>query len=86
MEGLKKRMDTMEKKMKEIKRTIIDRPKEQDEEKVARITNLVTEGIGRTETGNKQQEKEEEREETKKEVKKLKRLMEDREKRERKNN
>jgi len=86
MEGLEKKIDTMEKKMKEIERATIDRSKEEDEERVARITNLVTEQIGRTETGEKQQEEEEEREETKKEVMKLKRSMENRERRERKNN
>jgi len=68
----------MEKEMKEIERATINRSKEEDEERVAK-TNLVTERIGRTETGKKQQKEEEEREETKKEVKKLKRLMEDRE-------
>jgi len=47
---------------------------------------LVTERIGRTETGKRQQEEEGERGETKKEIKKLKRMMESREKRERKNN
>jgi len=56
MEGLEKRIDTMEKKMEEIERATINRPKEEDEERVARITNLVTETIlriGRTETGKK---------------------------------
>jgi len=72
--------------MKEIERATIDRSKEEDKERVARITNLVTERIGKTETGKKQQEEEEGRKETKKEVKKLKRLMEDRKSRERKNN
>jgi len=62
-EEWKKKMDTMEKKMKEIERATIDRSKE---ERVARITNLVTERIGRTETRKKQHEEEEEREETKK--------------------
>jgi len=52
---------------------------------VCHITD-VTERIGRTETGKRQQEEEGEREETKKEIKKLKRLMGDRERRERKNN
>jgi len=32
-------MDTMEKKMKEIERTIIDRHKEKTEQRVARITD-----------------------------------------------
>jgi len=36
MEGLKKKIDTMEKKMKEIERAPIDRSKEGDEERVAR--------------------------------------------------
>jgi len=67
-------------------RATINRSKEEGEERVARITNLITERTGGTETGKKQQEEEEEREETKKEVKKLKGLMEDRERRERKNN
>jgi len=66
VEGLEKRMDTMEKKMKEIERTIIDRHKEEEEERVVRITNLVTERISRTETGKRQQEEEGERKETKK--------------------
>jgi len=44
----------MEKKMKEIERTTINRSREEDEERVAKITNLVTERIGRTETGKKQ--------------------------------
>jgi len=58
-------------KENERNRATINRFKEEDEERVARITNLVTERIGRTETGKKQQEEEEEREQTKKEVKKL---------------
>jgi len=41
----------MEKEMKEVGRTIIDRHKEEEEERVARITNLVTERMGSTETG-----------------------------------
>jgi len=41
VEGLEKRMDTMENKMKEIERTTINRPKEEEKEKVARITNLI---------------------------------------------
>jgi len=47
---------------------------------------LVTGWIGRTETGKKQQEEEEKREETEKEIRKWKRLMEDRERRNKKNN
>jgi len=78
--------DGKENEEKEIERATIDRSKEEDEERIARITNLVTERIVRTETGKKQQEEKEEREQTKKEVKKLKRLMEDRKRRERKNN
>jgi len=54
MEGLEKRIDTMEKKMKEIERATINMSKEEDEERIARITNLVTERIGRTETGKRQ--------------------------------
>jgi len=71
--------------MKKIERTIIDRQKEEEEERVDRITNLVAEWIGRTETEKRRQEEEGEREETKKEIKKLKRMIEDRQKRERKN-
>jgi len=56
------------KKIKEIERATIDRSKEEDEEKVAKITDLVTEQIGRTQTGKKQQEEEVEREKTKKEI------------------
>jgi len=44
----------MKKKMKEIERITIDRLKEEEEERIARITNLVTERIGRTETGKRQ--------------------------------
>jgi len=40
--------------------------KEEDERRVAKIMDLITERIGRTETGKRQQEKEIEREETKK--------------------
>jgi len=65
VEGLEKRMDTMEKKMKEIKRAIIDRPKEEDEERVARITNLVTEWIGRTETNSRKKRRKEKRQKKK---------------------
>jgi len=75
----------MENKMKKTERTIIDKCKEEEDEREARITNLVAEWIGRTKTGKKQQEEEEGKEETKKEVKKLKRLMKDRERRKRKN-
>jgi len=71
------------KKTKEIERATIDRSKNEDKERVTRITDLVTGRIGRTETGKKQQEEEVKKKETKKEIKKLKRLMEDREKRER---
>jgi len=55
VEGLEKRMNMIEGKMKEIEKTIIDRHKEEKEERVARITNLVTEQIGKTETGKRQQ-------------------------------
>jgi len=74
----------MENKMKEIERIITD--KKEEEERIARIINLVTERIGRTETGKRQQEEEREREETKKEIKKLKRMLEDKERRKSKNN
>jgi len=40
---LEQRMDTMEKKMKETERTIIDRHKEEEEERKVRITNRVAE-------------------------------------------
>jgi len=73
------------KKMKEIERATIDRPKEENEERVARITNSFTEWIHRIET-RKRQHEEGERNETKQEIKKLKRMMEDRERRKRKNN
>jgi len=62
-------MDTMDEKIKEIEITIIDKSKDEDEEKVARMTNLITERIGRTETGKRQKEIEVEREETKKKLK-----------------
>jgi len=39
------------KKMKETERATTDRRKKEDEERVARITNWVTERIGSTETG-----------------------------------
>jgi len=86
VEGLEKRKDTMEKKMKEIEETIIDKHKKEEEEREVRITNLMAERIGRTETEKRQQEEEGKREEAKKEIKKLKRMMEVRERRERKNN
>jgi len=73
------------KKIKKIEGTTIDKLKEEDEERVAKITDLVTERTGNNvEIGKRQQEEEMEREETKK-IKKLKRMMEDREKKERKN-
>jgi len=61
VEGLEKRMDTMEKKMKETERTIIDRHKEEKEERKVRITNLVAERVGRAETRKRQKEEEGER-------------------------
>jgi len=67
-------------------RATIDRPKEENKERIARITNLVTERICRIESEKRQQEEEGEREETKKEIKKAKKMMEDRKRRERKNN
>jgi len=70
------------KKIKEIERATINRSKEKDKERVA--INLVTERIGGTETGKRQQEEEAEREEAKKEIKKFKRIMENRKRRERK--
>jgi len=51
--------------MKEIERTIY-KSKEKDEERVARITYLITEWLDRTETGKRYQEEEVEREEIKK--------------------
>jgi len=84
VKGLEKGMDTMEKERKEVERTIIDRHKEEEEERVARITNLLIELIDSTETVKGQQEEEKEREETKKEINILKRMM-DRKMRERKN-
>jgi len=38
--------------MKETERATTDRRKKEDEERVARITNLITERIDSTETGN----------------------------------
>jgi len=61
-----------EKKMKEIERATIDRPKEEDEERVARITNLVTERIGKTETGkNSRKKKREKRQKRGKEIEEI---------------
>jgi len=74
------------KKIKKIEGSKTDKSKEKDEERVTRITDSITEWIGRAEIGKRQQEGEMEREETKKELKKLKRMLKDREKRERKNN
>jgi len=57
VESLEKRMDAIEKKMKETERTIIDRHEEEKEEREARITKLVTERIGRTETVKRNRKK-----------------------------
>jgi len=86
VEDLEKRMDAMENKIKETERIIIDRHEEKEEERQARISKLGTERIGRTETVKRPQKEEREREEAKIEINKLKRKIEDRERRERKNN
>jgi len=52
VEGLENGYD--KRKIKEIGRATIDRSKEEDEERMARITDLVTERIGRTATGKRQ--------------------------------
>jgi len=54
--------------MKEIESATIDRSKEEDEERIARITSLVTERKGRTETGKRQQEGETEETKRNKEI------------------
>jgi len=67
-----------------IEETTLDKPKKEDEERVA--SNGFSYRTNRYKNWERQQEEKVEREETKKEIKKLKRIMEDREKKERKNN
>jgi len=71
-------------KIKEIGRATIDRSKEEDEERVARITDLVTERI--EQKLGKDSRRKRWREKRQKKIKTLKRMMENKERRERKNN